>query len=98
MAFDAELEQERRDRRRPDTQAPSASTPSWITAAARSDELNGIVSSYEELWYRIHAVAPALGGALPLPWLMRTGRRLPGLAERLRRRRAGGWFVHPRDD
>lgn len=97
--FDTALRSDRREYRRAwgGGRVDDKRTMSWDARAARSDQLSSIVDEYEKVWYQIQAVAPALAGVLPFPWLMRTGNRLPDWAERLRRRRAGtSWFVTPR--
>lgn len=98
--FDSDLRSVRREYRRAwggGGRVDDKRTMSWDDRAARSDQLSSIVNEYEKVWYQIHAVAPALAGVLPFPWLMRTGNRLPGWSERINRRRAGtAWFVTPR--
>lgn len=97
--FDTALRSDRREYRRAwgGGRVDDQRTTAWDARAARSDQLSSIVDEYEKVWYQIHAVAPALAGVLPFPWLMRTGNRLPGWSERINRRRAGtAWFVTPR--
>lgn len=97
--YDTELKAHRREYRRAfwgGGRIDNDRTIRWDARAARSEQLTAIVNEYEKVWYQIHAVTPALAGALPRPWLMRTGNRLPDWAERLRRRRVGTEFVTPR--
>lgn len=98
--FDTALRSDRRESRRVFWGLPLNDRPtmSWGDAStARSEQLSNIVKEYGKLWYQIQAVAPALAGVLPFPWLMRTGNRLPSWSERISRRRAGtAWFVTPR--